>query len=96
MQNDLMELYALVDFANPGVLGSDSEFRREFVKPIEKYQESHSTTYEKQDGQAKAYQLNNILNNFFIRRTHDVMIPYLPPRVIFVIMCKPSDLQVPE
>jgi len=94
VQNDLMELYALVDFANPGVLGQEHEFRKEYEKPIEKYQESHSTLLEKQIGQAKALQLNNILNNFFLRRTHSVMLRYLPPRNTFVVVCKPSNLQV--
>lgn len=89
-----MELYSLVDFANPGVLGTESEFRKEYEKPIEKYQEAQSSFYEKQEGQAKALQLNNILNNFFLRRTHNVMIRYLPPRVTFVVICRPSSLQV--
>ncbi|ODN01205.1 DNA repair and recombination protein RAD54B [Orchesella cincta] len=92
-QNDLMELYALVDFANPGVLGPEHEFRKEYEKPIEKFQESHSTLSEKQVGQAKALQLNTMLNNFFLRRTHSVMIRYLPPRITFVVICKPSELQ---
>lgn len=94
VQNDLMELYTLVNFCNPGVLGEDYEFRREFEKPIEKYQEQHSTLVEKQIGQQKAVELNNLLNNFFLRRSHNVMIRYLPPRVTYVIICKPSKLQV--
>ena len=34
MQNDLEEFFAMVDFTNPGVLGSCSEFRRKFQSPI--------------------------------------------------------------
>lgn len=89
-----MELYALIDFANPSVLGDEYDFRKTYEKPIEKYQESHSTIMEKQEGQQKALELNAILNNFFLRRTHNVMLRYLPPRVTYVVICKPTKLQV--
>jgi SNF2 family DNA or RNA helicase len=34
MQNDLEEFFAMVDFTNPGVLGTCSEFRRKYQSPI--------------------------------------------------------------
>jgi SNF2 family DNA or RNA helicase len=34
VQNDLNEFYAMVDFANPGLLGPLSAFKRNFAEPI--------------------------------------------------------------
>ena len=34
MQNDLQEFFAMVDFINPGVLGTQEGFRREYMFPI--------------------------------------------------------------
>lgn len=34
MQNHLDEFFAMVDFCNPGVLGSAAEFRRRYEAPI--------------------------------------------------------------
>jgi hypothetical protein len=34
MQNDLEEFYAMVDFANPGLLGAPNHFRKTFQNPI--------------------------------------------------------------
>ena len=34
IQNDLLEYYSLVEFVNPGLLGTVSEFRRRFETPI--------------------------------------------------------------
>lgn len=34
VQNDLQEFFALVDFVNPGILGSLSSYRRIYEEPI--------------------------------------------------------------
>ncbi len=34
MQNHLDEFFAMVDFCNPGVLGSPAEFRKRYEAPI--------------------------------------------------------------
>ena len=35
VQNDLNEFFAMIDFANPGLLGPLSAFKRIFAEPIE-------------------------------------------------------------
>ena len=35
VQNDLNEFYAMIDFANPGLLGPLAAFKRIFAEPIE-------------------------------------------------------------
>lgn len=39
VENRLGELWSILDFANPGYLGSQMEFRRRFALPIERYQD---------------------------------------------------------
>lgn len=34
VQNDLQEFFALIDFVNPGILGSLSSFRKIYEEPI--------------------------------------------------------------
>jgi DNA repair and recombination RAD54-like protein len=34
MQNHLDEFYAMVNFCNPGVLGTPAEFHKHFERPI--------------------------------------------------------------
>jgi hypothetical protein len=36
IQNNLMDLHSLFSFINPGMLGSATQFRRDFVLPIER------------------------------------------------------------
>ncbi len=37
VENNLSELWSIVDFVQPGLLGSYSNFREEFQIPIEKH-----------------------------------------------------------
>lgn len=46
----LQELYALVDFVNPGVLGTSASFRRIYEEPIIAYQQPTATESEKELG----------------------------------------------
>jgi DNA repair and recombination RAD54-like protein len=48
MQNDLQEFYAMVDFTNPGSLGSPEEFRRKTLFPILRGREPDATEKQKQ------------------------------------------------
>ncbi len=58
VENRLSELHAILAFANPGFLGSERSFRERFALPIEKWND-----------QAKAEQLQQIVQPFILRRT---------------------------
>lgn len=34
MQNDLQEFYAIIEFVNPGILGSSTAYRKVYEEPI--------------------------------------------------------------
>ncbi|XP_037798224.1 DNA repair and recombination protein RAD54B-like [Penaeus monodon] len=94
IQNDLQELYALVDFVNPGVLGTSSSFRRIYEEPIIAYQQPMATDSEKELGETRAAQLNRTTSLFILRRTQEIINRYLPSKVEYVVFCQPSETQL--
>ena len=57
VENRLSDLYALMDFANPGILGSAAAFQNRLVIPIERYQDVGATE-----------RLKRIVEPFILRR----------------------------
>ncbi|NLO81836.1 MAG: DEAD/DEAH box helicase [Clostridiales bacterium] len=58
VENRLMELWSIMEFLNPGYLGSRQSFYRKFVLPIERYGD-----------EKRAWQLKQLINPFILRRT---------------------------
>ncbi|KAJ7372135.1 DNA repair and recombination protein rad54b [Desmophyllum pertusum] len=54
VQNDLKEFHSLVDVCNPGILGTQSYFRRLYEEPIVHGQQPDATSEEKLLGQTRA------------------------------------------
>lgn len=76
-----VQFYAMVNFCNPGVLGTPSEFRRHFESPILQGREPGSTADEAQLGIERSEELSNIVNSFILRRTNALLSAHLPPKV---------------
>ncbi len=72
MENHLEELWSIMDFLNPGYLGTISSFRTRFAVPIERYQ-----------NQEVAKNLNKIISPFILRRvkTDPKIIDDLPEKL---------------
>ncbi|MBA4038925.1 MAG: ATP-dependent helicase [Planctomyces sp.] len=72
IENRLSELWSIMDFLNPGVLGSVHEFRTRFAAPIERYRDQH-----------RASQLRSLVRPFVLRRlkTDPTVIADLPEKV---------------
>jgi len=74
VENGLSELWCIVDFAQPGKLGSQKEFREEFERPI---QEGAETP----DQQQKlATRLQEELTPHYLRRVKEDVLDELPER----------------
>ena len=69
IQNNLMDLYSLFGFANPGMLGSTEHYRRHFASPIER----------DADPAARA-RLRRLIAPFVLRRLKTEVLDDLPPR----------------
>ncbi|MFN0299261.1 MAG: DEAD/DEAH box helicase [Burkholderiales bacterium] len=77
IENRLGELWAIMGFCNPGLLGSIEQFAKRFVNPIERLD----------DPQVKAIasrQLRRLLAPFLLRRTKAQVLTDLPPRTEIV------------
>ena len=69
IQNNLMDLYSLFGFVNPGMLGSTEHYRRHFAAPIER------------DGDPAARaRLRRLIAPFVLRRLKTEVLDDLPPR----------------
>lgn len=76
IQNDLSEYYALLDFANPGLLGTPNEFRRNYENPILRGRDADATEKERELSDEKVSEFWNIVSKFTIRRTNDILTKY--------------------
>lgn len=77
----MLQFYAMVNFCNPGVLGSPSSFRRQYEQPILTGREPHATAEEMQLAQDCSEELSLIVNQFILRRTNKLLSKHLPPKV---------------
>ncbi|KAG8185030.1 hypothetical protein JTE90_017053 [Oedothorax gibbosus] len=93
IQNDLSEYFSIVDFVNPGALGSLQSFRRNFEKPILLSQDQECSDEEKEIGQERSEELNQISSAVMLRRTQEVINQYLPSKSEIVVFCPPSEMQ---
>lgn len=78
VENRLAELWSILEFANPGLLGPLEAFRREFAVPIERY-----------GNQSAAERLRRIVSPFLLRRlkSDPEVIQDLPPKNEMNVVC---------
>ncbi|MDD2435966.1 MAG: DEAD/DEAH box helicase [Massilibacteroides sp.] len=85
IENSLKDLWAQLNFLNPGLLGSWSFFRNQYVLPITK------------DGNTRMKEkLMCLISPFILRRTKRQVAPELPPLTEEVITCEmiPAQLDI--
>ncbi|KAL3776954.1 hypothetical protein ACHAW5_009286 [Stephanodiscus triporus] len=93
MQNDLEEFFAMVDFTNPGVLGTQEEFRRQTLAPILRGREPGATEKQKQRMLDIQQEMSSTVNNFILRRVNTLNAQHLPPKLVQVVCCNPTEIQ---
>ncbi|HET7229498.1 MAG TPA: DEAD/DEAH box helicase [Longimicrobium sp.] len=78
VENRLSELWSIMEFLNPGLLGSASDFRRAFAVPVEKYRDADA-----------AARLQRLTRPFVLRRlkTDRAIIADLPDKVEMKVYC---------
>lgn len=82
IENSLTDLWAQMNFINPGLLGNLSFFKKEYVYPIEKKGEKN-----------KEDRLKKLIDPFILRRTKSEVAPELPDVVDQVIYCSMTEEQ---
>eukprot|EP01028_Stygiella_incarcerata_P014494 TRINITY_DN974_c0_g1_i1.p1 TRINITY_DN974_c0_g1~~TRINITY_DN974_c0_g1_i1.p1 ORF type:complete len:1778 (+),score=528.80 TRINITY_DN974_c0_g1_i1:132-5465(+) len=94
IQNHVDELWALFDFLMPGFLGSETDFRRVYGKPIASTRFSKKGSKERERGTLALDQLHRQVLPFVLRRMKHDVLSDLPPRIIQDVQCEMSDVQM--
>ena len=78
VENRLQELWSIMEFLNPGYLGSEASFRRRYALPIERYRDSEATE-----------ELRRLVEPFLLRRvkTDPAVIRDLPSKNEMKVYC---------
>jgi non-specific serine/threonine protein kinase len=82
LQNNTFDIYAQMNFLNPGMLGSMEYFRQEFAIPIDKFGEKDRKEH-----------LKKILYPFILRRTKEQVAKDLPDKTETILFCEMEDEQ---
>jgi superfamily II DNA or RNA helicase len=82
LQNNTFDLYAQMNFLNPGLLGAVEFFRNEFSTPIDKLGD-----------QLQKDHLRKILYPFILRRTKEQVAKDLPEKTETILFCEMEDEQ---
>jgi non-specific serine/threonine protein kinase len=82
LQNNTFDIYAQMNFLNPGMLGSMEYFRQEFAIPIDKFGE-----------QERKDHLKKILYPFILRRTKEQVAKDLPEKTETILYCEMEEEQ---
>lgn len=77
LQNNTFDLYAQMNFLNPGMLGSREFFMSEFATPIDKFREDEVKQ-----------QLRQLTYPFLLRRTKEQVAKDLPEKTETILFCE--------
>jgi len=82
LQNNTFDIYAQMNFLNPGLLGSVEFFRNEFSTPIDKLGEQEQKDH-----------LRKLLYPFILRRTKEQVAKDLPDKTETILFCEMEEEQ---
>jgi hypothetical protein len=82
VENRLAELWSIMHFANPGLLGRFPRFKERFAVPIERWHDTDATQ-----------RLRSVVAPFLLRRLKSEVATDLPPKVESVVACALTDEQ---
>ena len=77
LQNNTFDVFAQMNFLNPGLLGSMEFFRNEFATPIDKFGEPEQKEH-----------LRKLLYPFILRRTKEQVAKDLPEKTETILFCE--------
>jgi len=93
LQNNLKEYFEMVNFVKPHLLGTRKEFMNRFVNPIVNGQHSDSTERDVRTMKKRSFILSDLLKGCMQRLDYSVLVPYLKPKLEYVISITMTELQ---
>ncbi|KAI2606416.1 P-loop containing nucleoside triphosphate hydrolase protein [Hypoxylon fragiforme] len=94
IQNKYEELWALLNWTNPGQFGTLGEWKNTICKPLTIGQSHDATIHQLSEARKTAKKLrDNLLPRFFLRRMKSLIAHQLPKKSDKVVFCPLSDLQ---
>uniref|UniRef100_A0A673MBE0 ERCC excision repair 6 like 2 n=1 Tax=Sinocyclocheilus rhinocerous TaxID=307959 RepID=A0A673MBE0_9TELE len=93
LQNNLEELWCVMDWAIPGCLGSPVGFKNKFSDPVEHGQKHTVTKRSLAEGRKAVQDLAKRLSHWFLRRTKALISDQLPKKDDRVVYCSLTDFQ---
>ncbi|KAF8637119.1 hypothetical protein AX17_003023 [Amanita inopinata Kibby_2008] len=95
IQNSYGEMWTILDWTNPGRLGTSRQWKGFIVKPLTTGQSASSTEEERAKAVAVALVLREkLLPKFFLRRTKDIIRNQLPRKIDHVVFCPLTQKQI--
>jgi hypothetical protein len=82
IENNTFDLYAQFSFVNPGILGNDMWFAKNYAVPIDQHGDAEAATM-----------LKKLIHPFILRRTKELVAKDLPEKMESIIYCEMGDNQ---
>ncbi|XP_045049557.2 DNA excision repair protein ERCC-6-like 2 isoform X4 [Desmodus rotundus] len=93
LQNNMKELWCVMDWAVPGLLGSRIHFKKQFSDPVEHGQRHTATKRELATGRKAMQMLARRMTGWFLRRTKTLIKNQLPKKEDRMVYCSLTDFQ---
>ncbi|MBC3539448.1 DEAD/DEAH box helicase [Rufibacter sediminis] len=82
VENSTLDLWSQMSFINPGLLGTQNFFKKEFLRPIEKLKDEQKTK-----------RLHALIKPFILRRHKSQVAKELPEKIEHITFCKMTEEQ---
>ncbi|NWV82015.1 ER6L2 protein, partial [Dasyornis broadbenti] len=93
LQNNMKELWCVMDWAVPGLLGSRVHFKKNFSDPVEHGQRHTATKRELATGRKAMVKLARKMSGWFLRRTKALISDQLPKKEDRMVFCSLTEFQ---
>ncbi|XP_064498563.1 DNA excision repair protein ERCC-6-like 2 isoform X4 [Pseudopipra pipra] len=93
LQNNMKELWCVMDWAVPGLLGSRADFKKTFSDPVEHGQRHTATKRELATGRKAMVKLARKMSGWFLRRTKALISDQLPKKEDRMVYCSLTEFQ---
>ncbi|XP_015135872.1 DNA excision repair protein ERCC-6-like 2 isoform X5 [Gallus gallus] len=93
LQNNMNELWCVMDWAVPGLLGSRVHFKKKFSDPLERGQRHTATKRELATGRKAMVKLARKMSSWFLRRTKVLISDQLPKKEDRMVYCSLTEFQ---